>query len=957
MNTPDFRFTLISDIDRITTLGAIGTEWFVSNVNGGAVWTNGTGKIEVNDGVLTFSETIGRNVGWTAGKKILVNINYINVNASQIGISLNPVGDGDIGNVYLFNAPSASTPRILTCTFEAGSDPNIYLYVTNVLVVSIAFSFNQILIQEIDELIRIVRPGGWKGLTKSLDRIPKYWGFSETLEGTIDLFGEDYQWLKTYLVPNPDKKFKCKVEISVGGAAFQHYFTGLLDTLSLVSPGINRDSAISTYRASIAFLKENEWSKFTSYFDTILDVTYFKDLTGLDVIDSKGVMKAYPVPGYEPRLNLRFDSTLNSSLYGVPNELSPGEIVSLGFGDIIAINDGFNTFVGKSRQSTLSVDVGRIMQFTGTIEVNFTADAGIDFAATLSDPNVYVVLTSGVEYDFVFNTDGMLGSDGVKQFSIRIRNTAGTAGEYTITAGTTSRLNVVAVVEYDVAPNTVMPLMLLKAYLGRVLGDYDNLETPVFDDDQRSVSASTTDTALQNPPPRFAPYYFYTSTTTELMPAGNYYIGNPVDWQKDVTEFVIVAAAGTISNLLLARFTIASGADIRQTTYATKGNYIINANVSAVSGGGDIEIFGTIDDDLYSLGSFTPVMGSQIIPITIDRYYDGIGIVANDLDITMSFVALYTTGTIDSPRGKYAMNVITTALEIKSFNTRTLFQLRQTMGTVIDGLCKLFGLGIETVSVNGRAQIVIDEVSEFFLTDSALPVYAEEFEISLDPDIVRDVINVGGPAENETPIDQLASCTQSVYSTGFNVTRQTYDLRFDINLNSPLILRQKLSQDDIVLMNLSLKPLANDFVEVFQRYRTSNGLTIANSDSTRQLNWIHAEGRIVRRSIGVVSSMLSKSYNLVSGFDSSNVEVDDGTDNISTGEPIFSAPFFTPYLITLNTAMTNEEYNSMYANRRSYQSLRLGAVDHYFYIKSLKYNAPTGKAIILGWLKNAEDFL
>lgn len=956
MNTPDFQFTLISDIDRVTTLGAIGTEWFVSNVNGGAPWSNGTGRIEVDDGVSLYSETIGRNVGWTDGKKILVTINYINVNASQIGISLNPVGDGDIGNVYLFNAPSQSTPRILACTFISGSDPNIYLYVTNTLTGVLSFSFNQILIQEVDELIRVVKPGGWKGLTKSLERIPKYWGFIETLEGSIDLFGDDFQWLKTYLIPQPDKKFKCKVDISVGGTAFQHYFTGLLDTLSLVSTGINRDSAISTYRASIAFLKENEWSKFTAYFDTVLDVTSNKGVNNLDIIDSKGVNKAYPVPGYEPRLNLRFDSTLNLSLYGVPNELSPGEIVSLGFGDIIAINDGFETFIGKSRQATLSVSVGRIMQFTGTIEVNFTADVGIVFEATLSDPNVYDNLTSGVEYDFVFNTDGMLGSDGVKQFSIRIRNAAVSTGEYTISAGSTSRLNVVAVVEYDFAPNTVMPLMLLKAYLARVLGDYDNLETPVFDDDQH-LAAHTTDTDFQNPPPRFAPHYVYTSTTLEPIPTGNFYIGNPVDWQKDTASSVTVAAVGTISNLLIARFTIASGISfIRQTTYATKGNYDFSVTVSSVSGGGDIEIFGTICDDRYSLGSFTPGFGAQMIPITIDKYYDGIGIVADDLDITLVFTVL-ATGTIDSPRGKYAMNVITTALEIKSFNTATLFQLRQTMGTVIDGLCKLFGLAIEPVTVDGRVKLVIDDVSEFFLTDASIPVYAEDFEITLDQDIARDFISVGGPAENETPIDQLAACTQSVYSTGFDVTRQTYDLTFDINLNSPLILRQKLSQDEICLMELSLKPLQNDLVELFQRYRTSNGLTIANSDSPRQLNWLHAEGRIVRRSIGIASSMLSKSYNLVSGFDSSNVEVDDGTDNISTGEPIFAAPFFTPYLITLTTAMTNEEYDDMYANRRSYQSLRLGTTDHYFYIKSLKYNAPTGKAIISGWLKNADDFL
>ncbi len=958
MNTPNFRFTVISDLDLISTLGAVGTEW--TDGTGSDPWTNGTGKIEnVNTG--PGSNTLTRSVSLLRGKKYRCSITYTSAELCQFQLFIG-FSDATSYSVYLLNASSQASPRIMTFEFQVpivtvnALDPDKIIIVLSNASVGLDFSFSQILLQEIDSLTRVIAPGGWKGLTKTLERIPKYYGFIETLEGSIDLSGGDLEFMKLY---PPLKQFKCKVEISVGGASFEDFYTGILDTVKALGKGLGS----RVYQATFPFLKETEWSKLTSYMDNNIDLVSNKGVHGQDVIDFRGSVDVmWPVvPDGKPRLEMRFKG---EAFPTTPITMSSKEILYFGFGDRININDGFKTFIGTSKSDTVSISIGKMVSFEVNVAMSWTT-SGVTVEG-LNSGGTYTALSgSNVNNNFVF-TEGAFSP--LSGYQIRLNNFSASSETFELTA--IANFEIVAQVEFEFNVLGQMPLLYLKANLARIMGDYDNVIAPIFDDNTLNmVTGIDFSKDLQNPPPRFRPY---DADVFSNLPAGNYFMGNDVDWTKSGST-LIANASGRVSNGLIVRFQKSDITTLIYTCYATKGRYLMSINITASSNpSGIIEIFGLIGDTVDdSLPSFTASVGFHSTSVTVDKYYDAIGIRAVDTDVTIDqFDFLPDDVTPGVTRGDFALNYLSTGLQTKRDAAIAVAAEPDTMPQFmpfrngLDGLTLILGLGMEPVagtgSALGKPVIYLDKLEEFFTnTVSPLILYAEEYEQGLDIDIIRDSVTVGGPSQQDNPIDQNASCSISNYSTGYNTTRQDSSLRFRVSLNSPLILNQKLENSDLCLIELYSKSLPDDIFVLKAFYRTEQGLTITDSPSPRQFNWVHSEGRIMRRNNALLSSMLNNVFSLTGGVASTQVIVDasDGYGAISNSDPIFPSPFFTPYLVTMETSMTYEDYKTLFANRRNTTQISNGGVVRDTMLKSLKYNAATGKAIASVWLKNAEDVL
>ena len=965
MNTPDFRFTLISNLDKINNLGSVGAPWISANGGEDNPWTNGTGKIQCIAPAGTLSHVLYRNdMAWVAGKKYLVFITYTSITDCQFVVNSDyGTGPQDRQDLYLLNVKGQGSPRLLTCSIigQPNQGAAFALYVVNAIG-GINFSFSQILVQEVDSLTRVVKPGGWKGLTKNLERIPKYWGFVETLEGSIDLFGDDLAWLKSFVKTRPDKRFKCLVEISVGGGAFEIFYNGLLDIVSLTSTGIGRPQDISTYKASIPFLKETEWSRFIGNIDNAMDFTSNKDVLNLDVIDTRGdVEEISPPSGFPPRLTMLFTGQIPETFPQFSVQVAADEINNIGFGNLTTINDGFDSYNGVSKQDTISLSVGKMVALSGTITLNYTPIGNVFVEAQLTSVGVWTVIPDGVPT----TENAPLGSlgGGITGWSIRVRNNSGAQRTILFDPNSIQTLAISALVEYTLNPYGISPLLFLKGYFTRMLGDYDNLRCPIFETNSFGIAVGVEGTApLQNPPPRFRPYNAATGVVQDV-PNGNVFIGGDANWVQSGGNLTMTTF--NVSNMLLMR--IGHGAYYIYTTYLTKGKYkmtviIVNPGTNPF---GYLQFVGTIGDEIVPFDIlYTSAAGTFEVLLSLDRLYDGIGVVAHDVQGLVVSVFILSVNNPDHGivRGKYALNSISNGLELNKevdiiippISTKSQYR-EPSKG--INGLISIFGLGMEAVLLpDGRPQMYIDELDKFFTNASLPTLFTEEFEIGLDDDIVKDKISVGGPSQQDNPVDQDSSCSISSFASTYITTRGEYELRFEICLNSAMILNRKLDNVDLWMAELSTRSLPG--VVGVTTYRTSNGLSIVGSPSPQQLNWLHSEGRILRRSIGVVSSMGSEVFNLTGGVASTQVSVDagDGLGSIADATPIFPAALFTPYLIRFETAMTYEEYKTFFTNRRSTRKVTIENIERTFHTKSNRYNASSGRAVISGWLTNAGDF-
>lgn len=962
MNLPDYRFTVISDIPRIDTLGSVGVEWTNSTVTTSTDWTNGTGGIIQCVGG-TASEVLTRPITLLAGFRYQLIMYVTCINDANLLIS------NAFVTQYQYTVPikGQPTPQVIACEFDAFASTTQSITLQVVAITStVNFSFSIINVNERGGLIRVIQPGGWKTLTHNSERLVDFWGILETLDGQIEIFGDDWVWLKSYLATDPDKRFKCKIEIDPG-TGFEDYFTGLLDTVGLFGTGQE-----STYKVTVPFLKDEEWSRFLSFLDTDLNVAYTKGINALDVIDSSGDYDRIQEPtDLGPRIAAKFRGEAKTMTANV--SLSAEQILYLGFNFNVSRNDGYVTFNGLSNAFSLTVDEGSIGSIIGEIRLIFTKDAGIDVECTATNTG-YTTLTSNAIQ--AINTQNVPAG-----FEVRLRNTTNAAKNFRITG--VSYLDIssgvfTGQIDYSLRPLSSMPLTLLKAFTARIFGEYDNLIVPVFEDGQAQICNFdfSVITALQNPPLLYRPFNRPIVLGEPPVLPGNFYYQtgsyNPFDWIMDVGFVKTTSNDATFtrySNMLLVRNRAYGRDQISTKTFTsrfTKGNYDVLINGSTIGvASARFFVYGVLDKKLTLLNTTGTVNGGFSLPrtIVVDKYYDGIGIIAEMAGPVQVNVTIFNvTCTAYPTRGKYALNSLSTGLLVKTPSSQTEFSpdaFNRQFGSTLRGLATIFGLGMEFTIVNDRPVLTILETVQFFKAFEAGPqnnIYAEDYEIGLDSQIIRDNVAVGGPIREEQRSDDDASCAAATYTTTYITTRQESDLKFDITLNPPLILNKEVGNNDLCLFELSQRATVANNIPTL--YRTSDGLTITGSPSPRQPNWKHSEGRLVRRNIGILSSMDSPYFRLTSGVASTLVAVDagDGLGAISDADVIFQSALFTPWLIKFSTAMTYLEFKSIVANKYYRMNLIVAGVTRTAYLKSMKYNAALGKAQMEVWLVVGGDF-
>jgi hypothetical protein len=371
-----------------------------------------------------------------------------------------------------------------------------------------------------------------------------------------------------------------------------------------------------------------------------------------------------------------------------------------------------------------------------------------------------------------------------------------------------------------------------------------------------------------------------------------------------------------------------------------------------------IYVYGILDNVLTLLHTYNnPLTGSNLLQqFQITQYYEAIciGISGGTATFEQLLVSpVYGSGI----KGKYHLNAIGKGYELIATSAGapapTIEPSARAMSDVLVGLCKIFGLGIQAEIVNNRTKLVIDDVNTLFVSALGVTVFAQEFITQIDALLVRDTVAVGGSARQELLIDQQASCSKAEYVTTFISAKNKVDLEFNIALNSALILNRELDNDELFLLELLSK--TSDTIY----YRTSDGLTISGSPSPRQPNWMHSEGRIVRRSNSIISSMGSSFLVLTSGVSSTLVRVDnpaDGLGSIADADLILPQPIFTPWLVSFSTAMTYAEYKAWLATKNNRLQINISGIIKTAYVKLLRYNATLGTAIISGWLVASGDF-
>ncbi len=949
---PDYKFTIISDLARIVTLGSVGGEW--SQSGAGQPWVNDSLGIHASSG-LSQTQDLQRPLVVLAGKRYRVTMYVICQTTGTLSLFLGP-------NQPLYYLPIVGSTAPFVVNFEFNGFANSLQFIHVIFFTAggtVNISFNLFQVYELDSLTRVVQPGGWKSLTKTTTRTPELWGMGDTLEGAIDLVGDDWDWLRGFLKSEPGKLFKCLVEMDADGNGLVTWFNGLLDTTNLNSTIISE-----SYKASLNFLRETEWSRLVSFIDTPIALLANKGVHGLDVIDIKGSAEIMNyASGLEPKLNYQFEGNTTSGVgvSGPTYSLTANQTVGVGFGAFIKRNDGFNVYSGFSAQETLTVPKGAIRRLIGTIQVTWSAGASLFLEANLTG-SAWVPLVNGGPA-VAINITYTFGNFG---FPVRARNNAGATGDIRVDFCTLIISS--SEIFFDIRPYSFMPLLVLKAFLARTMGEYDNLGLSTFEDGKTANGVADPAVTMQSPPLMYLP------AGVNQGVAGNLYTGGDVSWTQlaGPARFSVVLGAGQVSNLLMKR-NMGSGSFAQGTTYFTKGNYSLSISGVVLAGSGTVQIYGVIDQDLYFIDDFVIGAGANVINFLVERLYDGMGfrVVAGgggaNITCTNFAIAYLTPGSSTGvARGQNALNFLTNGLALKTaygVTPDTSDPQEVNYGSMIRGLLRIFGLGMLPEGLVGSQQklnISFVSLATLFSGANSLQFFANEVDLVIDSDIIKDRIPVGGPMRSQTKADQDASCAQAEYASNYITQRSEKDLRFEIVLNPALILNQEVGNDQIAMMELSSRTLPGDS-NLGNTYRTTQNLTITGSPSPSQPNWLHSEGRIMRRNLGLISSMGSPFFRLIGGAASTLVRVNNAGDSfgaISDADIIFAAPLFTPWLVRFTTSMTYADYTVFKSNRQEYAQypVFIKGVQYLFYVKLLAYNPTLGTARVEGWLKNAGDF-
>jgi hypothetical protein len=799
---------------------------------------------------------------------------------------------------------------------------------------------------------RVIQPGNFKSLNFDSDRSPEYWGAAFSLSGNIQVVGEDWLWVRDLLYAQPAILILLRLTISdsVNSVTFA---PALLDTINISAVGDGH-----TYSAIINLLKETEWTSLLSYFNERLSLTIKASVLNFPVIDS------VPVDGTAAQAAVGKTIQLTQKFKGfaqpVANVSVPSDgIYYVGFGQGITINDNFDQAAGVGTKETLSTRYGTFESVIGTVQLNFNAN-GMGVETVVNNTFAWTPVVSGVPLAINITTYGAFLSS---KFYIRVRNNTGAAKNFSVTGTLANNfLDVTTKIKYSFYAVGYRPYFALKHYLARIVGEYDNIDAPVFET-RWPTSAQVTNVngvniGFANPPVLNSGDSF--PLLGNPIAAGNSYTGGTNNWR--VTGGNIQLNSSVRSNALLIR---AQGGAINKTGYFSKGSLTLSVTITAIAGVSAIKLYGRRGlnrDLLFTIAA--PVVGAFVSAFVSNRVYDGMEIEcegAGAFSITITLFSVINTNPVAAD-GAFSKLHISNGLNSKNtgvVDTGTFpdYALATSIGNVINSLSKLCGLALypEVDPVTGLTKVIVDSVTNVFLPAVSAIIF-ELQDFSLDPDqaLIYDTAEVGGKASNDFDFYGDASSAQSNYTSDYISSKRKKIVSFEGCLNVPLIVNQELGEEDIIILDMFSIP-NNSGGGNPPIYRLDENLTIVGSLSPLQPNWLYSEGRILRNNRVAVFAGGTDAYRLIFGKRSNAVTVDfsgDALGPIADIDIILGAGIIKPWLVVGTSDMYLSDLALLMADIHKRFDITVDNVVYQSYIRNLSYNFASGKIRLSFWLKN-----
>ncbi len=797
--------------------------------------------------------------------------------------------------------------------------------------------------------VTTITPGNFKGLNYELSRSMTLHGVGAYITGSLILFGADWDLVRSIILVNVYERLG--VRVTIDSFVFPIM---LVDNISL-----NIQVHTEMYQGTLSLLKEDTWTNFVNNIDSNVNLSEVLDSNGYFTLDAVSTLERVGTSGLtsQAEITQRFHGTATAS---AAIQLADNQVMNIGFGDVVKINDSLNTHNGISSGFSLSCSRGRMRTVNGTVKVSFTSShANLKVQAILATGGPWVDLTSGTIYTIAINNT--LGGAYFNYYSVRVINSSGAANTITLTTGL-SLLDVdcgVTFEEEEFLPPMFSPLHLLKAYIDRLVGVYDNADLSLFKDGVLVGSDIDTGFTLPgiNPPSRFREVDYTNATLLGQYNSGKFWIGNSVDWTQAVGNINVSGLSiGVQTNLWAMRGVSYPDGEAsvakQRSAYFTYGDYLFGVIISSFTNI-RVYLYGIIGHEVEQL--YTQVVSGNIsTTVTLSKCYEAVGIMAESTGAGGAITITDVTFAMDpfTPTG-LALNRIGSGLATKvclndyfTPGFDPYFYLPITPpGAIIRSLIKIMAIGIDPVQSNDTIVFAFKEIDDLYENSTSSYVFNyEEASVSIDTEVIADIIRVGSPvSEMKPPIEQDA-VGLSEYISRFTTIKNTVNWMSEIYLDSHSILLAEVGSSDSFLMNCYDLDL----------YRTDHGLTFVGPVvSPRQLNWAHTAGRILRRNAPALFNAQTNLMRLRSSTGDENAIVNfpsDGYGDISDVMQITSTGKRTPMLITFESPVSISDFMNTILIDKYKKFDIFGSSLSSIYLKSIIYNFATGKAVVTGWL-------
>jgi hypothetical protein len=829
-------------------------------------------------------------------------------------------------------------------------------------------SLNYFFASIVNGTTQVINPGGFKTLSATLDRSLEYWGLNEVIGCDLTLYGNDARALAAILFADPTRIIKILIEVkNPADVNFTILTTSIIDLNSIA---FSEDPLI--YSVTFGLLKSSEWTQLMSYKDTEVSLGSVYDVVGKDVTDLTGCLDAV-FREQNPDTYIQFIQLFD----GKPVQMNAAQVkgrseLNIGFAGTTFRNDDYAAQETlNSAEPTLIPNHGFLVGMSFEMLLNFTVSnnnvkveyyTGNNWVPILPNSVVPIVLTIPP----IVNT--LAGG-----FFVRVVNN--TTNDETITiVESLSYLKFRGTVQYNQTSSPIAlmvhPYMALKGFTDRLMGPYNNLSAPPL---VAAFIGQTIDfdpvlqdgfSPIVNPPPVSAQVYQLTPVIKSYVPKGNIIPSDSVrvPWTWNGASLQVTLGGGQSSAYWASSPRARNTANASYTAPMAPGVMWFAFNAAA-GAGMTFNLYGMTGEAMDLLASQPIVAGPNSVYFTTTKFYQQFAIEVTGVgNASISGVALqYDPNPLTvQPTGKYSLNYLgagdLTQDNIASYQEIPFRHppLFTSLSKVLSGLCRILGLAAyETINPTGKSILTIDELSTVFQnTLSTISFKFEKSGATFDPELTYDSVRVGGPERKKFIFDSDGSCEETTYSSEFSTTGKEKDFTSPVILDPLIILGGEMGQADIFMINMSsARTLAN---LSGNQVRVAKDLTIANSVSPNQINWVHSEARIVRRNEPILFANGTRLLRITSASVGNSARVNFALDTfgaVADSDLVIGKGAFTSLLLEFETGLTLDEYKTVILDKYKLFPITIGSKSGQGRIKQLVYNFASGRALLKIWFK------